>query len=76
LNLASLQRRHLRILSCPSILLSACNQEIQLEANLNRAMMELAETIGQKLQLQPCIDDGRPAKIGGFSIMSLLDLLL
>jgi len=51
-------------------------KEIQLEANLNRAMAELAETVGQKLQLQPCIDDGRPTKIGGFSIMSLLDLLL
>jgi len=47
-------------------------KEIQLEANLNRAMAELAETVGQKLQLQPCINDGRPAKIGGFSIMSLL----
>jgi len=51
-------------------------KEIQLEANLNRATAELAETIGQKLQLQPCTDDGRPAKIRGFSIMSLLDLLL
>lgn len=51
-------------------------KEIQLEANLNRAMADLAETAGRKLKLQPCDDEGRPAKISGFSVFSLLDLLI
>lgn len=51
-------------------------KEIQLEVNLNRAMADLAETAGDKLNLQPCTDDGRPAKIGGLPMWSLLDFLI
>ena len=51
-------------------------KEVQLEANLHQAMADLAETVGGKLRLQACMEDGRPEKIGGFSLYSLLDLLL
>lgn len=51
-------------------------KEIQLEANLSRAMADLAETAGRKLKVQPCDDEGRPAKISGFSVFSLLDYLI
>lgn len=51
-------------------------KEVQLEVNLNRAMAELAETAGEKLALQACMEDGKPEKIRGFSFSSLFDLLL
>ncbi|MGH7250261.1 MAG: hypothetical protein ACREIK_00225, partial [Nitrospiraceae bacterium] len=51
-------------------------KEIQLEVNLNRAMADLGETAGRKLKLQHCEDDGKPKKISGFSILSLLDFLI
>jgi len=50
-------------------------KEIQLEANLRRVMADIGETIGPKLAVQPCQDDGTPAKISTFSLWSLLDLL-
>jgi hypothetical protein len=51
-------------------------KEVQLEANLNRAMAEIADTAGEKLALQACRQDGKPEKIRGFSLSSLLDLLI
>jgi hypothetical protein len=51
-------------------------KEIQLEANLNRATADLAQTVGRKLKLQPCDDAGGPAKISGFSVFSWLDFLI
>ncbi len=51
-------------------------KEVQLEANLNRAMAELAETAGEKLVLRTCTEDGKPEKIRGFSLSSLFDLFL
>lgn len=51
-------------------------KEVQLEANLNRAMDELAETTGEKLALQACTEDGKPEEIRGFSFSSLFDLVL
>jgi hypothetical protein len=51
-------------------------KEVQLEANLNRAMAEIAEAAGEKLALQVCNGDGRPEKIRGFSFSSVFDLLL
>lgn len=50
-------------------------KEVQLEVNLNRAMAEIAETVGRKLVRQPCGEDGVPQKIGGSSAWQLLDLL-
>lgn len=50
-------------------------KEIQLEVNLQRVMADFAETLGPKLALQPCQDDGTPAKISTFSIWSVFDLL-
>jgi hypothetical protein len=50
-------------------------KEVQLEANLKRAMAEIAETAGQKLRQQPCTEDGTPEQIDGTSILQLLDLL-
>ncbi len=38
----------------------------QVEANLNRALAELAETAREKLALRVCMEDGRPEKIRGF----------
>jgi len=51
-------------------------KEAQLEANLNRAMAEIAGTAGEKLVIQTCTEDGKPEEIGGFSFSSLFDLLL
>ncbi len=51
-------------------------KEIQLEANLSRAMAEMAETAGEQLHLRPCTEEGPPARIRTFSILSLLDFLL
>ena len=51
-------------------------KEVQLEANLNQAMAEIAETAGEKLALQACTKDGKPEKIEGVSFSSLFDLLL
>lgn len=50
-------------------------KEIQLEANLNEAMAELAETASEKLRQQPCTQDGTPTVIQGGTIWKLLDLL-
>lgn len=50
-------------------------KEVQLEANLNRAMATMAATAGRKLAKQPCGEDGNPVKIDGSSIWALLDLL-
>ncbi len=51
-------------------------KEVQLEANLNQAMAEIAETAGEKLAIQTCKEDGNPEEIGGFSFSSLFDILL
>lgn len=51
-------------------------KEVQLEANLNQAMGEIAETAGEKLAIRTCGKDGKPEKIGSFSFLSLLDILL
>jgi hypothetical protein len=51
-------------------------KEVQLEANLNRAMADIAEAAGEKLALQACTEDGKPEEIGGFSFSSLFDILL
>ncbi len=51
-------------------------KEVQLEANLNRAMAELAETTGEKLTLQACNGNGKPEKIRGFAFSSVFDFLL
>ncbi len=50
-------------------------KEIQLEANLNRVMGEIAGTIGDTLALQPCDPSGVPKKLSSFTIWSVLDLL-
>ena len=50
-------------------------KEVQLEANLNRAMTEIAETAGRKLRQQQCAEDGTPEQIDGGSMLQLLDLL-
>lgn len=50
-------------------------KEVQLEANLNRAMIEIAETAGRKLRQQPCAEDGTPEQIDGSSMLQLLDFL-
>jgi hypothetical protein len=50
-------------------------KEVQLEANLKRAMQSVAETAGEKLALQACDEDGKPEQISTFSILSILDLL-
>ncbi len=50
-------------------------KEIQLEANLNRVMEAIAESIGASLALQPCNSSGMPKKISTFTVWSLLDLL-
>ena len=50
-------------------------KDVQLEANLNEAMAELAETASEKLRQQPCTKDGTPAVIQGGTIWKLLDLL-
>ena len=49
-------------------------KELQLEANLNRAMEEVAEHAAGDLRLQPCTEDGHPAKRSGLSFLSLLGL--
>ena len=51
-------------------------KEIQLEANLNRAMAALAESAGHDLTVQSCTDNGNPEKIDNFSFLSLLDHLI
>ncbi|MGH7227929.1 MAG: hypothetical protein ACREIH_01835 [Nitrospiraceae bacterium] len=51
-------------------------KEIQLEANLNRAIEDLAETAGRDLTLQPCTENGKPKTINNFSFLSLLDHLI
>jgi len=50
-------------------------KEVQLEANLNRAMTEIAETAARKLRQQPCTEDGPPEQISGSSMLQLLDFL-
>jgi hypothetical protein len=50
-------------------------KEVQLDVNLRRVMTDVAETIGPKLALQSCQNDGTPAKISTFSIWSVFDLL-
>ena len=50
-------------------------KEIQLEANLDRVMADLAGTLGPNLTLQACQDDGSPLQISTFSIWSVFDLL-
>lgn len=49
-------------------------KELQLELNLNRAMGEIAEHVGRDLRLQPCTEDGRPARRSGLGILTLLGL--
>jgi hypothetical protein len=49
-------------------------KELQLEANLRRAMDEVAEHAGRDLRLQPCTEEGHPAKRSGLSFFSLLGL--
>ena len=51
-------------------------KEVQLEANLNRAMADIAETAGEKLAIQACTEEGKPEEIGSFSFSSLFDILL
>jgi hypothetical protein len=50
-------------------------KEIQLEANLQHVMGDIAETVGPKLTVQPCQIDGNPTKISSFSLWSVFDLL-
>ena len=50
-------------------------KEVQLEANLNRALIELVETASQKLRQQPCREDGTPTTISSGTLWMLLDLL-
>ncbi len=50
-------------------------KEIELEANLNRVMGAIAESIGDSLALQPCNSSGMPKKISSFTLWSVLDLL-
>jgi hypothetical protein len=50
-------------------------KEVQLEANLNRALAELAETASQKLRQQVCREDGTPVTISTGTLWKLLDLL-
>ena len=50
-------------------------KEIQLEANLNRVMGSIAESIGDSLVLQPCDPSGVPKKLSSFTVWSVLDLL-
>jgi hypothetical protein len=47
-------------------------KEFQLEANLRRAMDEVAEHAGRDLRLQPCTEEGHPAKRSGLPFFSLL----
>ena len=55
--------------------LQQSRKEIQLEANLNRVMGQIAESIGDSLALQPCNSSGMPKRISSFSVRSVLDLL-
>ncbi|HYM37210.1 MAG TPA: hypothetical protein VES96_02295 [Nitrospiraceae bacterium] len=50
-------------------------KEVQLEINLKRAMIEIAETAGQKLRQQSCKEDGTPEQISGSTMLQVLDLL-
>jgi hypothetical protein len=50
-------------------------KETQLEANLNRVMGAMAESIGDSLALQPCNSSGMPKKISSFTLWSVFDLL-
>ncbi len=43
-------------------------KHIQLQANLDSAMEEIAETASQKLRLQPCTEQGQPIKIRRWSL--------
>lgn len=43
-------------------------KHIQLRANLNHAMEEIAETASEKLRLQPCTERGQPLKIRRWSL--------
>lgn len=44
------------------------HKHIQLQANLDRAMEEIAETASEKLRLQPCTERGQPTKIRRWSL--------
>ena len=55
--------------------LQQSRKEIQLEANLNRVIGQIAESIGDSLSLQPCNSSGMPKKISSFTVWSVLDLL-
>jgi hypothetical protein len=50
-------------------------KEVQLEANLKRAMDEFGETAARKLRPQLCTKDGTPEQISGSSMLQLLDFL-
>ena len=50
-------------------------KEIELEANLNRVMGDIADSIGDTLALQPCDPAGAPKQLSAFTLWSVLDLL-
>jgi hypothetical protein len=49
-------------------------KEVQLEVNLKTAMEEVAEHVGEELRLQPCTQEGRPAKRKKLGLLTLLGL--
>src|SRR5581483_3206273 len=49
-------------------------KEIQLAVNLDAAMEEAAHHIGEELRLQPCTEDGKPAKRKKLGLFTLLGL--
>ena len=50
-------------------------KDVQLQANLNRALASLAESAEEKLARTPCTESGQPEMISHFSIWSILDFL-
>ncbi len=50
-------------------------KEVQLEANLEQAMADIAEAAGEKLAVQACTEGGKPDTIHGFSFSSLFDVV-
>lgn len=50
-------------------------KEVQLEANLTKALATFAESAGEKLTRRLCTENGQPESISNFSVWSVLDLL-
>ena len=51
-------------------------KHVQLEANLHKAVEELAVEAADALNVQPCLENGKAKPLRGFSWASLFDLLL